>query len=204
VVTKKLKELKLDIGCGSKKREGFHGVDQYKMAGVDTVLDVRAREPVFANSHDPSKPHGGNFKKWPWKDNSVDEIHCSHFLEHLTATERIHFYNEAYRVMKPGAKATIITPHWCGNRAYGDPTHQWPPVSEMSFYYLKQAWRITEAPHTDAKWNPNGYSCNFEGTWGYSYTQELSMKAQEHIQFALQNYKDAVQDMIATLTKPMG
>lgn len=175
--------LKLDIGCGSRKKEGFHGVDQYKMDGVDTVLKIGTA-------------------KWPWKDGTVDEIHASHFLEHLTAQERVHFYNEAFRVLKPGAKATIITPHWASNRAYGDPTHQWPPVAEMGFYYLSQEWRTTQAPHTDKKWNKDGYSCNFQATWGYSFTPELGQRNQEYIQFALSNYKEAAQDMIATLVKP--
>ena len=109
--------LKLDIGCGKGKKAGFHGVDSIAFDGVDTVFDVRT-------------------SPWPWADNSVEEVHCSHFLEHLTATERVQFMNEMWRVMKEGAKATLITPHWGSNRAYGDPTHQWPPVSEMWFYYL--------------------------------------------------------------------
>jgi hypothetical protein len=174
--------VKLDIGCGKNKREGFHGVDQYPMEGVDTVLKVGS---------DP----------WPWEDGSVEELHASHFVEHLTAKERTHFYNEAHRVMAPGAKATIITPHWASNRAYGDPTHQWPPVAEMSFYYLKQDWRDTQAPHTDKKWNPEGFSCNFEASWGYSFSPELSVRNQEYVQFALANYKEAAQDLHATLIK---
>ncbi|CAB4134664.1 Methyltransferase type 11 [uncultured Caudovirales phage] len=173
---------KLDIGCGKNKREGFIGVDQYAMDGVDIVMDVR--------------------QKWTFDSDSVEEAHCSHFLEHLSGPERVKFYNELFRVLKPGAKATIITPHWASNRAYGDPTHQWPPVAEMGFYYLKQEWRDTQAPHTDIKWNPDGYSCNFDATWGYSFTPDLGNRNQEYVQFALQNYKEAAQDMIATLIKP--
>ena len=173
---------KLDLGCGSKKREGFHGVDQYKMDGVDTVLRIGT-------------------EKWPFADNSIEEAHSSHFLEHLEATERVHFFNELYRVLKPGAKATIITPHWASNRAYGDPTHKWPPVAEMAFYYLKKEWRDTQAPHTDSKWNKDGYSCDFTALWGYSFTPELSNRNQEYIQFALQNYKEAAQDLHATIVK---
>jgi hypothetical protein len=183
MVTKKVEVLKLDVGCGSKKRDGFHGVDQYKMKGVDTVLDI------------------GNVK-WPWKDKTVDEINASHFIEHLTADERIHFYNESFRVLKEGCKVSIAVPHWASNRAYGDPTHQWPPVSEMSFYYLNQEWRDSQAPHTDAKWNKKGFKCNFHATWGYSFSPELGARSQEYVQFALQNYKEAAQDMIITLTKP--
>lgn len=180
---KKEAPTKLDIGCGKNKREGFHGVDQYEMDGVDTVLKIGK-------------------VKWPFADSSVEEAHSSHFVEHLTAVERVHFFNELYRVLKPGAKATIITPHWASNRAYGDPTHQWPPVSEMSFYYLKAEWRATQAPHTDKKWNKDGFSCDFSATWGYSFAPELGVRNQEYVQFALQNYKDAAQDLHATLVKP--
>ena len=31
-------KMKLDLGCGGKKRDGFLGVDQYPMEGVDVVL----------------------------------------------------------------------------------------------------------------------------------------------------------------------
>ena len=172
---------KLDIGCGKNKREGFTGIDQYPMEGVDHVFDLR--------------------QKWPVASDSVDEVQCSHFIEHLTGQERVTFYNELYRVMKSGAKATIIVPHWASNRAYGDPTHQWPPVSEMSFYYLSKDWRETQAPHTDKKWNKDGYDCHFAATWGYSLHPSIVTRNTEYQQFAMANYKEACQDMIVTLTK---
>lgn len=178
------KAMKLDLGCGGRKKDGFIGVDQYPMEGVDVVLNI-------------------GVDTWPWEDGTVEEIHASHFLEHLTALQRVHFMNEAFRVMKEGAKATIITPHWASNRAYGDFTHQWPPVAEMFYYYLKQEWRHTQAPHTDKKWNPAGYSCNFDATWGYSFSPDLGARHSDHVQFALQNYKEAAQDLYATLIKPI-
>lgn len=173
--------MKLDIGCGKNKKEGFLGVDQYAMDGVDIIHDIR--------------------KPWPWEDNSVDEVYSSHFIEHLSASERVYFFNELFRVLKPGAKATIVVPHWASNRAYGDPTHQWPPVAEMAFYYLSKEWREQQAPHTDIKWNPDGFSCNFQATWGYSLNVALMSRNQEYQQFAVSNYKEAAQDLIATLTK---
>lgn len=182
VTKKKAAPTKLDIGCGSKKKEGFHGVDQYKMAGVDTVMKIGTA-------------------KWPFADNSIEEVHSSHFVEHLTVNERVHFYNELHRVMKKDAKATIIVPHWNSNRAFGDPTHQWPPVSEMAFYYLSKKWREEQAPHTDKKWNPQGYSCDFQATWGYSFAPDLGNRSQEYVQFALTNFKDSAQDIHATLVK---
>ena len=173
--------MKLDIGCGKNKKEGFTGIDQYDMPGVDIVSDLT--------------------KKWPVEDDSVEEVHCSHFVEHLTAKQRIHFYNELYRVMKTGAKATIIAPHWGSNRAYGDPTHQWPPVSEMSFFYLSRKWREEQAPHTDIKFLKGGYNCDFEAVWGYGMHSALMARSEEYRQYAMANYKEACQDIHASLTK---
>ena len=174
--------IRIDIGCGQSKREGFIGVDQYAMPGVDVVCDVRT-------------------EKLPWGDSTVDEVHCSHFLEHLEAKQRVRFMNELYRVMKLGAKMTIIVPHWCSNRAYGDMTHCWPPVSEMWFYYLSSAWRAQQVPHTDIKYNKDGYSCDFEASWGYNMHPAIVPRNPEYQQNALAFYKEAAQDIVATLVK---
>lgn len=195
VVKKPDNPLRLDIGCGKNKREGFVGVDQYQMDGVDNICDFRKTPWRFY----PVGAEGA--ASYVVEDGSVEEVHCSHFLEHLTGVERVHFMNELYRVLRQGGKACVITPHWASNRAYGDPTHQWPPVSEMFFYYLSKDWRKTQAPHTDAQFNKDGYNCDFEATWGYSMNQALTTRNQEYQQHALQFFKEAAQDTIATLTK---
>lgn len=176
--------FKLDIGCGKKKQPNFVGIDLIPFDGVDHVFNA-GRD------------------KWPFDDGCVDEAYTSHFVEHLTALERVHFCNELYRVMKPGAKCTLIVPHWSSARAYGDPTHQWPPVSEFWFYYLSRKWRLDDgnAPHTDASNWEHGYSCDFECTWGYGMHPTLHARNTEYQQFALNFYKEAVQDIHATLTK---
>jgi SAM-dependent methyltransferase len=203
--------LKLDFGCGPNPREGFEGVDLYPFGGkVKHVLDVTAREPLLVptTTHGilQADPHGlGRFKPWPWADDSVDEAHASHFLEHLTNLggrwERVWFFNELFRVLKPGGQCAIIIPHWCSNRYYGDPTHK-EPFSEMGFYYIKRDWRLTQAPHTDVSNNPDGYSCDFDAGWGYGLHQALLPRNQEYQQHALQFWKEAAQDIVSTLTKP--
>lgn len=165
--------LRLDLGCGTRKREGFHGVDVRPFDGVDTVLDLTG--------------------PWPWEPNSVEEAHASHFIEHLTGDERIHFVNELYRVLRPGGTCQIIVPHWASCRAYGDLSHKWPPVSEFWFYYLSKAWRDVNAPHQDE------YVCDFEATWAYALRQDLLTRHEEHQVYALTNFKEAAQDIIAML-----
>lgn len=165
--------LKLDLGCGKNKREGFHGVDSLKFDAVDQVVDLT--------------------KPWPWKDGTVEEAHCSHMIEHLTWPERVHFFNELHRVLIAGGKCQLILPHWASARYYGDPTHK-EPMSEFAFYYLDKGWRDVNAPHV-------GYTCDFAVTWGYSMHQSLVTRNPEYQQFALQNYKEAAQDIIATLVK---
>jgi SAM-dependent methyltransferase len=172
--------LKLDLGCGKNKRQDFHGVDSIAFPGVDTVADLT--------------------KPWPWETSSVDEIHCSHTIEHFERLDRIHIANEIWRVLKPGAKATIIVPHWASNRAYGDMTHCWPPVSEMWFYYLSKDWRAQNAPHDDIEYNPKGYNCNLAATWGYQPHPALAVRSAEYQQHAMQWWIEARQDLHATLT----
>ncbi len=123
----------------------------------------------------------------------------SHALEHFSGTERVHIFNEMYRVLISGGKATILTPHWASNRAYGDFTHQWPPVSEMLYFYVSKDWRATNAPDNDIEWNSQGYSCDFAATWAYGLRADLLTRNQEYQLFAISNYKEAAQDLHATL-----
>ena len=193
--------MKLDIGCGKNKKEGFIGIDRIKFDGVDLVFNIVKRIAIL--HPDPEEPLADplyEYNKLPYEESSVDEIHFSHALEHFTGVERAHILNEFYRVLKNGSKAHVIVPYWCSNRAYGDITHQWPPVSEMFWYYLDPAWREGNAPHCDSKYVPHLLKCNFAATWGYSLHQTLPVRSPEYQQYAMQFYKEACQDTIATLT----
>lgn len=168
--------IKIDIGCGKNKRQGFVGVDSIAFEGVDVVLNIGK-------------------DVWPWEDGSVEEINCSHVAEHLKPDERVHMVNEMYRVLKLKGTALIITPHWSSTRAYGDLTHQWPPVSEFWYLYLNKGWREINAPHNQ------DYKCDFDNTHGHAVNPALSGRNQEYQQFALTWYKEAASDLYATIIK---
>jgi hypothetical protein len=78
-------------------------------------------------------------------------------------------------------------PLWAGNC--------WPPVSEFWFFYLNKEWRAVNAPHND------GYTCDFEITSGYGVHEALRMRNHEYVMHALQFWKEAATDMIATFVK---
>jgi hypothetical protein len=187
------KLLKLDLGCSSNKQPGFLGVDRSQR------LDKEGKPTVDV-------VHDLTVAPWPWADNSVEEVHCSHVLEHIPARKRIIFFNEMHRVLVKGGKARIATPHWCSNRAYGDVTHEWPAVSEMFWFYLDPKWREINAPHLHGPACPDAlpgevYTCDFEANWGYSLAPWMMNRNQEWQGMALAQYKEAAQDMLATLTK---
>jgi SAM-dependent methyltransferase len=113
------KVLRLDLGCGKSKREGFFGIDRRKFEGVDGVTDLTKKHWLFERSElgglklQPASLEGCSGFVLP--NDSVSEVHCSHFLEHLEHNqrrpERVRFMNELWRVLIPGGTAMIITPH---------------------------------------------------------------------------------------------
>lgn len=57
------KPIKLDLGCGQNPKEGFDGVDLW-------APDAKHKVDLFKFP-------------WPFASDSVDEVHCSHFIEHI-------------------------------------------------------------------------------------------------------------------------
>lgn len=165
--------LRIDIGCGKTTPDGWEGIDAIDF-GQKHVLDAR--------------------KGLPFADNSVAEARSMHFVEHLTGAERVPFFNELWRVLAPKATALIVTPNWNHACAYGDPTHQWPPMSQWWPLYLHAEWRAANAPHT-------GYVCDFDHVVAGSWDEVLNVRNAEYKQFAMNHYTNAWRDLIVTLTK---
>lgn len=95
--------IKIDLGCGNKKVPNTIGVDKIKLPDVDIICNLETIP-------------------WPFKDSSVDVIHCNHFLEHFSDTIKV--MDEIYRIAKDGAMVNIIVPHVSYEGAFRDPTHK--------------------------------------------------------------------------------
>jgi predicted SAM-dependent methyltransferase len=170
--------LRLNFGCGQIKVEGFVGVDLFAKEA-----DIKADLTKFP---------------LPWKDNSVDSIMASHFVEHIEAQKRWPFFDECWRILKPGGLMQIVVPNFKSDRAYGDVTHQWPPFTAFSFLYLNRAWREAN------KLTHGAYAlkCDFDHQCGPAgISQDYANRSHDAQMFALRSYWESYQDLWCNLTK---
>jgi SAM-dependent methyltransferase len=112
-VKRKLKAasgFRLDVGCGGNKQLGWIGMDKRQVKGADgkDVVDVLHDIEVFP---------------WPFDDESVLDILCSHIIEHIKPWLMIDLMNEMWRVMKPGGQLVISMPYGVSYGYVQDPTH---------------------------------------------------------------------------------
>ena len=177
--SKVITPLKLDLGCGENCQVGFTGVDLYAPSAA-------IKADLF------------QFPWSKWKDNTVDEIWCSHFVEHIPAKLRWKFFEECYRIMKLDAVMRIFVPSFKSERAYGDMTHEWPAVVPMFFLYLNRGWREANK----LTYGSYDIKCNFENQAGPTgINPAFADRTHEAQIFACNHHWEAFPDIWITLTK---
>lgn len=163
--------MKLDIGCGKNKKSGFTGVDIWE--GADIVWDLEQFP-------------------WPFEDSSVDEIYCSHYIEHTK--DLVSFANELYRILKIGGKAEIIAPYYSSIRAWQDPTHL-RAISENTFFYFCKEWReVNKLDHYPIV-------SDFDFTYRLFLDESWRGKSDDELKYAIKHYMNVVTDIHVVLTK---
>lgn len=114
--------LRLNLGCGAKKRDGWVNVDRSPQCQPDMVVDLEAIP-------------------WPWPDNSVAEVIAVHVLEHLgrEPDSFIAIMGELHRVCAHGAQIHIVVPHPRHTDYLNDPTHVRPITPETLQMFSRKA-----------------------------------------------------------------
>jgi hypothetical protein len=184
--------MKLSLACGQNKPKGFKGVDIAPGKNVDYVQDLM------------------DFP-WQFKDSSVDEIECSHFIEHIPHGNGFYdpffsFFDEVYRILKPAkfspdnpnipisGFATFTAPYYSSMRAWQDPTHM-RAISDATLLYLDANWRkINKLDHYPIK-------ADFFYYASYNINARLNGRNQEYIQNAIATQINAVDDLVFTVWK---
>lgn len=96
-------ERVLDLGCGTNKRAGSVGLD----ISADTDADIVHDLDTFP---------------YPIEDDSFDRVVMQDVIEHVAEPMRV--VAEVHRILRPGGRLVLRTPHFSSALAYGDPTHR--------------------------------------------------------------------------------
>ena len=117
--------MRLDIGCGSSKKEGFTGID---------IFDWSYQRWPSVTVH-PDQAGFGRARAFPYQE----EVYARHFIEHIPQYQVIETFNEIYRILIPEGLFEIFVPPTTGRGAFCDPTHSsfW---NDLSFRYFDMTW----------------------------------------------------------------
>lgn len=127
--------IRLDIGCGANKQEGFVGMDKRDLPGVDIV-------------------HDWNVYPWPLPDGACNMVLASHVVEHVNPADGgfVRWMDELWRVCQVGAEVAISCPHGYSSGYLQDPTHcnalneatwsYFDPSQALYGVYRPRPWRI--------------------------------------------------------------
>ena len=97
--------MKLNLGCGAMKVEGYVNIDERESVNPDLVCNI--------------------FDGLPFDTESADNIIAKDFLEHIPPDKVVFVVEEIWRVLKTGCLFESFTPD-CehGQGAFQDPTHR--------------------------------------------------------------------------------
>jgi len=113
----------LDIGCGRRKITGAVGIDRrvHDNYPEDVQRDIDHDLTVFP---------------WPVESNSFDFVNFQHCIEHLPDIPKT--MEEINRVVRPGGKVFIETPHFSWFEAFRHYEHQHQFALGSFDYFLKE------------------------------------------------------------------
>jgi len=129
--------MKLNMGCGLKKKEGYINIDKYKSINPDKVVDME--------------------KGLPFEDNTFDEVFSQHCLEHIRPEYFEFVLNEMARVSKNGALWDLELPfdtpatrtNYCHYRTFSFMSFKTLLDGNEREYYTN--WRLKQLHKTPKK-----------------------------------------------------
>lgn len=159
--------LKLDVGCGNLKREGFVGVD---------ILDVADYQCDIAND------------SLPFPDNSADHIFSSHCIEHITPAKLAHVFQEFSRVCRDGALLELWHPFSQHRDAFIFDHKNF--LNEEHYYHMTYRFPTHWEPILGARWVLEEVRFNVEP----AIISDLSRRGVE-LDFAVQYLQSVVKEL---------
>ncbi len=183
--------MKLDLGCGRNKKEGFIGVDLIDAQGI-IKSDILSYLKTLG-------------------DNSVDEVRMFHSLEHVSANHYIYVIKNLLRVCKNGAIIEIGVPYYNNSFDAANPHHN-IHFSEHSFRFFcrekEDRHNVIKKQDLIADYSFGLWDSANEGEFPgyvrikkieYIYLPEFKDKSEAEKDFARRHYHNVVLNMNTTL-----
>jgi hypothetical protein len=183
--------MKLDLGCGLHRQEGFIGVDVIDAPGVikSDILTYLKNLP----------------------DNSVDQARMYHSLEHVQMEHYLEVMRNLLRVCKNGAVIEIGMPYYNTGVNMANPYHH-VYFNEHSFRFFcrekEDRYQVLPKSEWIATFSFGLWNCANEGELPgyvrikkieYIYAPGWSDKAESEKEFARMYYNNVILNMNVTL-----
>ena len=111
--------FKFELGCGPRKKDSDSiGIDLLDLPTVDLVGEI------FEVLNE-------------LPDKCASAIYSAHFFEHVDGLPRL--LKEVARVLAPGARLSVVVPHFSNPFYHSDPTHRTPFGLYTMAYFCEQA-----------------------------------------------------------------
>lgn len=117
--------MKLNIGCGEKRLDGYVNIDKYSSESADMCGDLDATIDL---------PEG-----------CADEILLDNVIEHVDSV--VNAMKEVRRLLKTGGIVHIYTPHYTSHSSWRDPTHR----HHLSFFSFDMFCKTRNAHYLGGK-----------------------------------------------------
>jgi predicted SAM-dependent methyltransferase len=172
--------MKINIGAGSTKIEGFLTCDYDKLNNPDYCFNLETDTFPFAN-------------------NSVEIVVAHHVLEHLSEG----YFNclkELYRVCKHGATIDIRVPHHRHDYFYDDPTHRRPITVGGLRLFSKKHNKLCKEQDAASSRLGDYFEVDFEILeWDYipsqKYKEQFIGKPREEVETYLDQHNNIIEEL---------
>ncbi len=203
-----INEPRLDLACGNNKREDFKGIDIVKTDSTDYVFDLQQYP-------------------WPIESESVEEINCSHYIEHIkhdnVALDIKNILDKCSTFEE--FKEKINSPEFLQpkdgfikfmNEIYrilkpGGKVHIVAPYyasmraigdpTHIRSIGDSTCWYLSKDWMNGNKLQHYGMDCNFDVKISYYITNEITLKSEEVRRKAFMNDWNVIDDIIIDLIK---
>ena len=172
--------MKINIGAGSTKIEGFITCDYDKLNNPDYCFNLET-------------------DRFPFEDNTVEIVVAHHVLEHL-GEGYFNCLKELYRVCKHGATIDVRVPHHRHDYYYDDPTHRRPITVGGLRLFSKKHNKLCKEQQAASSRLGDFFQVDFEILeWDYipskDYKDQFVGQPREEVEVYLKQHNNIIEEL---------